>query len=284
MWGSMGRVALGAAAVVAAAAGTALAANSGSFTDKAGDARPAPDISAVAVSSDDAGIVTVKVSVDRTELRPTDDVLVGIDTDQNPDTGTFFYGADVGLDLTGTQKTFLRPSANGDFTGATGSFDATSEDGVVTFTFRTSDLGVAEQLGFEVFVASFAPRGFDAAPDVRTVNYQLVPGAQRPALEPDRRAPVDEAVKATATHGKVARLSYFAADGRAETADTVRVYRGTKLLKTFRFRLEQTNPFLSYYATWKVPRTVMGKLRFCVQSTDRAGNRSNTSCAALTVK
>jgi hypothetical protein len=33
-----------------------------------------------------------------------------------------------------------------------------------------------------------------------------------------------------------------------------------------------------------VPKKTKGKLRFCVSSTDRAGNKSNNSCAALTIR
>src|SRR5918912_4338550 len=68
-----------------AVSGVAAAANSGSFLDPAGDAASAPDITGVAVSSDDAGIVTVKVSVaNRSALASSEEVDVGIDTDQNP--------------------------------------------------------------------------------------------------------------------------------------------------------------------------------------------------------
>jgi hypothetical protein len=277
-------VACVAAVVAAVAVGVALAANSASFTDKMADARPAPDISSVAVSNDDAGNITIRVTVDRAQLGADDDVLVGIDADQNPDTGTVFYGADFGLDLTGTRQTFLRPSPRGYFADAAGTFSATSGGGVVTFTVKAADLGLSPTSGFDVFVAAFAQGYFDTAPDLRAFNYQQVAGTPRPVLGPDRRPPVDDAINGTGTHGKVVRLRYFASDGRAETADTVRVYKGRKVLKTFRFRLEQTNPFGVYYANWKVPKNVKGKLRFCVQSTDRAENKSNTSCASLTIK
>jgi hypothetical protein len=36
--------------------------------------------------------------------------------------------------------------------------------------------------------------------------------------------------------------------------------------------------------TWRVPKTVRGKLRFCVSSIDRARNRGKESCAALTIR
>jgi hypothetical protein len=95
---------------------------------------------------------------------------------------------------------------------------------------------------------------------------------------------VDQAIKSTGTHGKVAQLGYLAMDGRGETADSIVVYKGKKVLKRINFQLEDTSPFLPYVAGWKVPKKTKGKLRFCVTSRDRAGNKSNTSCAALTIK
>jgi hypothetical protein len=123
----------------------------------------------------------------------------------------------------------------------------------------------------------------DEAPDIRTVNYQLASGTSAPTLGPDQRAPLVEALKSRATHGTIAHLDYFAADGRGETSDTIVVYRGKKALSRITFRLQDTSPFLSYFARWKVPKGFRGKLRFCVASTDRAGNKSNTSCASLTI-
>ena len=151
----------------------------------------------------------------------------------------------------------------------------------MTFTFKAADFGISS--GFYLYGFGADRNWLDLAPDIRTFNYQLVSGAAAPALQPDHRAPIDHAIKSTGTHGKTAALVYFAADGRGETADTIVVYRGKKVLKRFSFLLEDTSPFLSYVARWKVPKKVKGKLRFCVTSMDRAGNKSNASCAALTI-
>ena len=73
-------------------------------------------------------------------------------------------------------------------------------------------------------------------------------------------------------------------DGRGETADGFVISKGKKVLKRINLQLADTSPFLPYVVRWNVPKKVKGKLRFCVTSTDRAGNKSNTSCAALTIK
>jgi hypothetical protein len=265
--------------------GVAFAANTGSFGDASGDSGTAPDVTAVAISNDDAGMVTITVTLsNRGAFAASDGVGIGIDADQNPDTGAVFYGAEYELDLEGTTSRFYRASANGFYEEAPlpPSFHASFSAGAVTLTFKPSEIGASS--GFNVYAAAFDNSAIDLSPDIRTVNYQLVNGAPAPTLSPDHRAPIDEAVRSIGTHGKAASLYYFASDGRAETADAIVIYKGKKVVKRINFRLEDTNPFLPYVARWKVPKKTKGKLRFCVTSTDRAGNKSNTSCAALTIR
>jgi hypothetical protein len=281
------RVLLCAAACAGAAAGTALAGNSGSFSDKTGDARPAPDLASLSVSNDDNGTVTMRIGLaDRNTLASDDEVQIGLDTDQNPDTGSMFYGAEYGFDLTGPQPTFLRAGPSGflEETPPPGSFQVRTEDGAVTFVFKASELGLSPTSGLEIWVYSYAKGFVDTQPDIRTLNYQLTAGTPRPAVGQDSRSPVVEALKSRGTHGKTARLFYIVRDGHGESADTIRIFKRKKLLKTVRYALEDTNPFIYYSAPWKVPKATRGALRFCVNSTDRAGNKSNTSCASLTIR
>jgi hypothetical protein len=285
MKGSVWRALVLACVGVFACVGIALAANSGSFFDPASDAETSPDITGVAIANDDGGIVTVKLTLaNRPTFGADDGAGIGIDIDQNPDTGSIFYGAEYQLDLDGNNAIVVQAAPDGTYTPAVApaSYHASFAGGVVTFSFRASDFGVTA--GFNLYAVGLDNKWIDLAPDIRTVNYQIVAGTAQPALSPDRRAPIDEALKSTGVHGKVARLAYFASDGRGETADTIVVYRGRKVLKRINFPLADTIPFLSYVAPWKVPKKTKGKLRFCVTSTDRAGNKSNTSCAALTIK
>src|SRR5204863_9904869 len=109
-------------------------------------------------------------------------------------------------------------------------------------------------------------------------------GSAPPARRPDRRAPSDQAFTSTGMHGQVAGVGDLAMDGRGEAAGRCVISKGKKVLKRITPQLADTSPFLPYVVRWNVPRKVKGKLRFCVTSTDRAGNKSNTSCAALTIK
>jgi hypothetical protein len=266
-------------------AGVALAANSRSFGDAGGDASNSPDLTGVSIANDDAGVVTVKLTVgNRSTLGANEGVAIGLDTDQNPDTGSVFYGAEWELDLEGSSATVYQAAPNGSYTQAPapGSYQATMSGGVATLTFKASDFGISS--GFNIHALGFDNNWLDAAPDIRAVNYQLSSSTTQPTLQPDRRAPIDQAFKSTGTHGKIALLGYLAMDGRGETADAFVVTKGKKVVKRINLPLADTSPFLPYIVRWNVPKKIKGKLRFCVTSTDRGGNKSNKSCAALTIK
>jgi hypothetical protein len=285
MKGSLSRALLVAGVLAAVSASVAFAANTGGFADPTSDARSAPDISGVSVSNDDAGIVTVKLTLaNRTLVGATDDFAIGVDTDQNPDTGSFFYGTELEFDLIRGVVEVWRANADGTFGRAIApaSLHVDVTTGAVTFVFKASEVGVTS--GFNLYTLGNDVNSLDFAPDIRTFNYQLVSGASAPLLGRDSRAPVTQALKSNGTHGKIVNIDYVAADGRGETSDAVVVYRGKKVLKRFVFPLADTNPFLIYSARWRVPKKTKGKLRFCVTSTDRAGNKSRASCAALTIK
>jgi hypothetical protein len=291
-WRIVAPLAAAAALVVAGVAG---AANSAAFADPGGDATLAADITSVHVSNDDAGTITIQTAYDEDALTPGlpgEDLGVALDLDQNPDTGTVYYGTEVAFALdfmpSGTTLEFER-AAGSEFTPApppqslTGTIDGAT--GAVTFTVKAADLGLAPTSGFNlVGVSESFVGGVDLAPDLRTYNYQQVAGTVPPEPTPDTRAPVDHAFASHGVHGKVVHLDYSAQDGRAVTADTIRVYRGARLVRTSRVGLSEANPFFSYDVRWRVPRTVRGRLRFCVRSVDAAGNKSNLSCAPLVIR
>ena len=280
-WSTLFVAAVGALVVV----GVAAAANSASFTDPE-DVLLAPDITAVDVANDDAGIITIKETIAGGGL-PGDVVGVALDLDQNPDTGTVYYGTEVEMFFGQGTLHFERAAGNG-FAAAPlpPSLQGAMGNGVVTFTVNAADLGLAPSGGFNIVALSgnTLTGELDTAPDIRTFNYQLVAGTPPPAPGLDTRAPLDRAFASRGVHGKTAHLSYWAADGRGVSADTLRVYRRARLLRTIRLSLGDTIPFFTYYARWRVPRTVRGKLRFCVQSVDAAGNLSNLSCARLVIR
>jgi hypothetical protein len=272
-------------------AGIAGAANSGSFTDRPGDVKLAADITNIDVSNDDGGTITIRLTFGDGGLTPGlpgENLGVALDLDQNPDTGTVYYGTEVAFALdfgvSGTTLKFER-AAGPEFKSAPApaSLQGTINGSTVAFAVKAADLGLVSNGGFNIVAVSESPLAGDLGPDFGTFDYQLIAGTTPPALQPDTRAPLDHAFASHGVHGKVARLAYAAQDGRGVTADTVRVYRRGRLLRTIRISLGKASPFYVYDAPWRVPRTVRGRIRFCVDSVDAAGNRSNRSCAALVI-
>jgi len=238
--------------------GAAGAANSVSYTDAPRDVRLAADLTHVDVTNDGTGTITIRLTFAGggiTPWLPGEQLGVALDLDQNPDTGTVYYGTEVSFMLdfgvNGETLKFARATGSG-FAPATppasltGTIDGAT--GVVTFSVKVADVGLTPNGGFNLFAisASSVSEDADLAPDLRTFNYQLVAGTAPPALRPDTRAPLDHAFASRGVHGKVARLDYSARDGRAVTADTVHVYRRAQLLQTIRIRVGDANPFFTY--------------------------------------
>jgi hypothetical protein len=273
-------------------AGVAGAANSTSFTDPASDVTLAADITQLDVSNDDAGRITIRLTMGGGGITPGvpgESLGVALDLDQNPDTGTVYYGTEVAFALAfgvdGNTLEFAR-AAGDRFSSAPppASLQGSISDATVTFSVNAADLGLAPTAGFNVVAISDTSEDVDLAPDMRTFNYQLVAGTPAPPLPSDSRPPLDRAFASRGVHGKVAELVYAAQDGRGVTADTIRVYRRNHLVKTIRIALGDASPFYAYDARWRVPRSIHGRLRFCVRSTDAAGNKSNLSCSRLVIR
>jgi hypothetical protein len=115
----------------------------------------------------------------------------------------------------------------------------------------------------------------------------------RLALAPpsgDARAPKVHALALSARLAKKAKLRFRVSDNSGKVRALVRVY-GTKyayyaLFASLTMPLRNVGARGSVQSvTWRVPPTLgTGKFRFCVLATDRAGNASKTSCAALILR
>lgn len=272
-------------------AGVAGADSTPSFTDPVGDAAAnSLDITGLDVSEFADGL-DFRVTIAGFFNSDEDGPLVALDLDQNPDTGSAFYGTEVELAYVGQgnaregEPMLLRSTPNGwDFRGAPSeSLGWGVGPSYVEFFIGRADLRLAPNAGFNIVAASPGSNP-DTAPNIRTFNYQPVAGAKPPALGPDTRAPHVIAWPSTGVHGKVARLRFSALDGRGKTGETIRIYRRARLLKTIRVHLRNTNPFVEQAASWRVPKQLRGRLRFSVRAVDAAGNRSPLRWASLVVR
>jgi hypothetical protein len=285
------RALLACAVVALFLVGIAGAAGSASFTDPAGDAGSGLDITRLDVSSDDTGTLTFRVTVAGKHDWDLGQAaaLVAVDTDQNPDTGSAFYGTEVEIafeaDAFGRPEAVLLRADGWDFRRVTppDGWGWGFSDNYIEFFAKPSDLGLAPNAGFNVVAAAIGGARPDTAPDIRTLNYQPVPGTPPPNPGPDTRAPHLSAFDSSGVHGKLAKLGYWVLDGRGTTAETIRIYRRTRLLKTIRRPLADSNAFDVSHVVWRVPRTIRGRLRFSVRSVDAAGNESKVSWASLVI-
>jgi hypothetical protein len=274
--------------------GAAGAANASSYPDPAGDAGEYADIVRVDVSEDQTPWrsdlelwATVAGTQPCGEFEGVH-VVFALDLDQNPDTGSAFYGTEAELTTDRYGGPVLLRSKGWDFGGTTqpdSGFAAECSPEGAGFGLDPAALGLAPGQGFNVVAVADSPHT-DTAPDIGTFNYQPVPGVPPPTLGPDTRAPHIAAVfpaRGACAHGKLVRLTYWALDGRGRTAETIRVYRRSHRIATIRRPLGETNPFDLTHVFWRVPPSARGPVRFSVVSVDAAGNRSNVSWGRLVI-
>ena len=103
----------------------------------------------------------------------------------------------------------------------------------------------------------------------------------------DAEPPSVTALGSSGRRGEVVRLRYLARDNRGRTRETAVVYRGTRALARVKGTLgdRSDESVLFYFLAWRAPKAIApGALRFCVRSTDAAGNTSRESCAALRLR
>jgi len=258
------------------------------FSDPSGDAGSSLDITAVKVTESTFDI-EVELTVRGGPGLQEDGPLVALDLDQNPDTGSAFYGTEVQVALVGSgnareAEPVLYKAHGWDFVAENVKQPPGLINGsdTVGFVIARSLLGPDPEPGFNI-VASSVGNHPDTAPDVGTFDFEPG-GSTHPPPMPDRRAPKVFAFDSVGIHGKDAKFEYWVLEGRGQTRQVIRIFRGQRLLKTIRTPLADASPFDTAATTWHVPPKLHGRLRFTVQSFDAAGNRSRSATASLTVR
>lgn len=167
--------------------GRSLAANAASFTDPAGDSGAAPDITAVALSNDDAGTITFRVELpNRSEPATGFMLLIAVDADANPATGLdgveYLIGADGDVAIlsrwNGSDFEFSMPA----------SLTSAYANSGVTVSINRADLGGTSGFLFAVIVSEDGV-DFDYAPDLFMWPYELGPTSPDAPPPPDPMPP-----------------------------------------------------------------------------------------------
>jgi hypothetical protein len=180
------------------AAPLAGASNNSAFTDGAGDApAPAPDVTSVQVSNDDAATVSFRISIpNRTQLEDPDFIAVLLDTDGNARTGCArgTFGAEYALDVLSRKFVFGRcDGAQWNFSKKPPSFSGSFSGSTLTLRANRRDLGGANGFSFRIGAASAADgdAAYDFAPNIGTSAwaYKVVAPPQATKKPPKRKRP-----------------------------------------------------------------------------------------------
>ena len=103
------------------------------------------------------------------------------------------------------------------------------------------------------------------------------------ARRPDREAPLVRALVSSGRRGSSVKLLYRVSDASSRARERIRVFRGSRLVRTLSTPLALREAGRTYYAFWRAPRTI-GRYRFCVRATDPLGNTSGASCARIRLR
>ena len=155
-------------------------ANSVTFTDSVGEDAAAPDITSVAVSNDDAGLVTFKVAIsNRPALTPDMFALIYLDTDQQTSTGDpNVLGADYVLELDPGVVDLFQWNGT-DFVAAASQSSVTFAYDATGATIRASALDLGKTKGFKFAALAVSGVTIDASgnPDFTNSHSDSAPDA-----------------------------------------------------------------------------------------------------------
>jgi hypothetical protein len=121
----------------------------------------------------------------------------------------------------------------------------------------------------------------DRAGILISTEPQPRPPPPPPPLDTER--PHIHALKSKGRQGDRARLKYTVWDDSSITRTALVVFVGKQAVAAGSTRYGRVRRGVVYAAIWRVPRKKLQKVKFCVQATDRAGNRSKVSCAKVVI-
>ncbi len=204
------------------------------FTDPAGDSGGAPDVTAVAVSNTPDGTITIAVTTNQQTLAADAVLIVPIDADQNPSTGSP-SGIEYSLVYRSTGYTYAKWNGTALSAAPPDALEATYANGVLRLTTTKAALGNTARFSFSVVSSQLASNqavATDHAPDTGSYDYDL---AAPPTAHLGRASGRIHAGKAfaiaaqlTATGGKV-KVACSAAVARKHIRTHARVAGGRLL-------------------------------------------------------
>ena len=266
-------------AVMASGASSATA----PFTDPAGDAGLAADVTNVVLTDDSHG--GVQLALTATPLTPGDDVIVWIDADKNAGTGSSGgneYLFEVYQDADGSRGWDAERWDGSAWKEVPDSKTETfSQSGnVSTWTFTQADIGGST--GFNFWVGSYHDDAggntvaHDLAPDGGVWSFVFTKS------NGDVESPTAHAAAARGKAGKPTWLHYTVGDNSGKVAVVIVLFKGSRPFYTMTIS-GGIQPVDS--GRWRTAYTFKsrGTYRFCVTAKDAAGHTNKASCAPVVV-
>jgi uncharacterized repeat protein (TIGR01451 family) len=106
-----------------------------------------------------------------------------------------------------------------------------------------------------------------------------------PKATPDKKKPTSHAIASKGTRGQTAKLRFRTYDDRGVAKAVATVKRNGKVYRTAKTGFGPVAYGSTYFVGWHIAANApKGRYTFCVVATDRAGNHSPSSCAALILK
>ena len=257
------------AAALASAVVITAALAEGSWSDPAGDAGDAPDITGVQVSNDNGGTILFSVAV--SNLTPESQLFLALDTDKNSTTGDdgMEYGLEWGASATASDNGWFIEKWDGttwvhpDHPTMKGMKTAAG----VEFSINKSDLGGTSGFAFKVMTARYvadAITGTDMAPDgLGTWTYDVTPAP------PPTPAPTPKPVVVKPVFGRILtsfpvagkRVKYTIQVKRSDTGAPLRTGKMVCDPSVAGKVLPHTEQFKNGVAslTFVIPKTAKGK-------------------------
>ena len=240
----------------AVAAYTGASANPATYTDPTGDNGSAPDVTTVVVSNNASNEIKFRINSASLVVPSDNRVLIAIDSDQSAATGASGLDYLVLVDLSNNSFDVGHWNGSGFDEAAAPSATASSDNGGVTFSIASSDLG--NTTGFNFWVRTLhgqnvAAGTHDDAPDAGTWNYQLGPAS---ALK--LTVQLAHATKAKAGKPFVAVITVTRSDGSPATVTVDDVSCTAKIgARLLHGRAVAIGPAVG--CSWRLPKSSKGK-------------------------
>ena len=258
-------IAVGAPA--ATAVHTAVLANTLSYQDSTGEDPNSLDIGAVTVSNDDTGLVTFDVKFVNGSLKPGQtEFYVMMDTDRDESTGSpGTSGGDYGIAWWGPVALEKWNGSDWDFAPSMKTLVAMVQPSEMIIKVNASELGNAK--GFDFYVKTWrqnpsdeAGEFSDWAPDWDKWGYDVKLYVAPTVSITSIKCTPEPAVRGKTLVGKATVMVTRA--GQVETLPTTAKAKWTATIGGLRLKPTSTRiaPNSVLLSTWKVPKTVKGKV------------------------